>query len=156
MDKQRISQIIVFPLLLLAAIAAVGLFFISSVEFIQNYVQEFPVIVYDRRLWAMLGIGLALLGIVIWGLNESPFKRLISPRFGRYSAKLISSGLIVMLALPLVTSLAVGPLMTSRGYTLCEQAAYPYHLPGFGEQVYLNDSELCLPWQQFRALAKRF
>lgn len=150
MTKQQLSQIIVFPLLLVGAVAAVVAFFITSFSFTQSYLAEAPVIVYDRRLWAMLGIGLGLGGLVTLGVGETLLKGDLGPNVSRWATKLIVGGIILMFALPVVSGLAVGQLLERRGYLLCEQAAYPHSFPGLGEKIYLNQPSLCMPWREFR------
>lgn len=114
MNKQRLSQLIVFPLLLVAAFAAIIAFGVITSGFAQDYLARSPAIVYDRRLWAMLGIGLALFGIVTWGVSESMLKGGLGPKISRWVNRLIVGGIILMITLLLSSVLvAHGPIWTA-------------------------------------------
>lgn len=150
MNKQQLSQIIVFSLMLIGAVAAIVVFFMMSYSFGQSYLAQAPVIVYNRGLWAMLGVGVGLGGLVTLGVSEALLKRDLGPRATRWVSKLIVGGIILMFALPVASGLAVVKLLGKRGYFVCEQAAYPYSRPGLGEKIYLKQPSLCMPWQEFR------
>lgn len=156
MNRLILSQLIAFPLMFFGGLGALYAFFVTSTGFVQDYLNEATYIVYDRRLWAMLGFGVGLLGIVAMGAGELVPKIKRSHRVQRISATLMVGGIVLMFGLPFITSLVEGPLLKKRGYLYCEQATYPYHLPGFGEKNYVKNSGLCLPSDEFREQLDRY
>lgn len=54
MNKPQLSQIIVLSPMLIGAVAAIVTFVMTSYSFVQSYLMQAPVIVYNRGL--MLGV----------------------------------------------------------------------------------------------------
>ncbi len=144
------GQLIVLSLMFFGGLGALYAFFVTVAGFVQDYLNEATYIVYDRRLWAMLGFGVGLLGIVAVSVVEYLPKTKHIARVQGFNLTLMVTGVALMFGLPLITSLVEGPLLKKRGYLYCEQATYPYHLPGFGEKNYVRSAELCLPSAEFR------
>lgn len=113
-------------------------------QFANSYVNHAPVVIFGRGAWGLLGVSLGLSGLLVWALIETITQRPPGKGIARVAGRLIVVGLVLMFVLPVASGLAVGPMLERRGYSLCEQAAYQYHLPGLGEKIYVNRPELCV------------
>lgn len=156
MNRVRLGQLIFFPLMFVLGLWALYIFFVDGAGFVQDYLNDATYIVYDRGLWAMLGCGIGLLGIVVLALGELLPNLRESERAQIFIIKLLLVSMGLMFGLPLITSLVEGPLLKERGYLYCRQAAYPYQGRSLGTKNYVKSAELCLPWEEFREQLDRY
>lgn len=138
-----LARLILFGGLFLVAIT---LFSESAFSLAAGILDSRSEISFQPHLMALLGLGLASLSILIWLVIEQLSGTPPATSAAKLIGRALGTGLVLAIALPILARFTIPTILEDNGYSLCEQAAYPYHLPGLGEKVYTNSAEHCEPW----------
>ncbi len=86
---------------------------------VSDFQSHQPVVIINKGVYYLLGIGIAMMALLIDGFNNGVLRRKLSLRLAKFINRSALSGMVVMLLLPALVHYPMAGALEKDGYVTC-------------------------------------